>query len=202
MLPGNSRVLKCPFCGEEKNVFSLVSGNNMNGQQWSDLKSVYPMLPRVSPIQQCPACGKYYFRHEVKEREKEEGFSWELGILSYEQLKEAAAQFGDGLSKENRLLLNQLLLWAYNDKYNREGVETTPTTEEEKAYIAAVLDELIGGDGVDDIIRAEYYRERGRFEEAVVLLDKCHLEEGFIASIVEKMKSCAKEHKTIAFEIK
>ena len=70
MLPDYSDVLKCPFCGGEKEVLALMSGNTCGGQSWSDVKTDYPMLPRVSPIQKCPICGK------------ELGFDWWQGAMS------------------------------------------------------------------------------------------------------------------------
>lgn len=35
MLPGNPDLLKCPFCGEEKEVMTLLSGNTIDGRLWS-----------------------------------------------------------------------------------------------------------------------------------------------------------------------
>ena len=93
------------------------------------------------------------------------------------------------------------MLWAYNDKYNREGVELTDASEDEKKYIQAVLGDLIDGEGHDDIVEAEYLRESGRFEEALELLDKCHPEEDHLCEIVERMKSYAKEKNSIAFKM-
>ncbi|MBP5679744.1 MAG: hypothetical protein J6X31_01660 [Bacteroidales bacterium] len=164
------------------------------------MKRDYPMLPQVSPIQKCPSCGKYYYVKDVKKR-KGDDYSSEKGNLTYQQLKEAAVQFGESLSKSDRLTLNILLLQTYNDLYNREGVETTEAPEEEKAYIDTVLDELLECKKVDDVVRVEFYRERGLFEDAIALLDKCHTKDGFLIKIVERMKQYARNHKTIAFEI-
>lgn len=201
MLPGNPDLLKCPFCGEEKEVMTLLTGNTSRGRQWSDVKSIYPMLPHVSPIQKCPSCGKYYFTNNVERKESTDGYCFETGELTYEELKEAAIQFGDGLSQKDRNTLYVLLLWAFNDKYNREDMEITPALREEQDYINAVLDELLATGNADDIVKAEYLRERGCFEEAIALLDNCHPEEDFLVGIVEKMKSYAKMEKKIAFLI-
>lgn len=200
MLPDYSDVLKCPFCGGEKEVMALMSGNTCGGQSWSDVKTDYPMLPRVSPIQKCPICGKYYFTKEA-DRRKSENYVFEKGDLTYEQLKEAAIQFGDVLSEPDKIILNVLLLWAYNDNYNREDVGLTVAPEDEKKYVRAVLDELIASEGTDEIVRAEYLRERGRFDEALAILDKCCPEEDYLRGIVERMKTYAKEKNTIAFKI-
>lgn len=200
MTPANATLLKCPFCGKEKEVLTLASGNTFRGCQWSDLKSVYPMLPKVSPVQKCPSCGKYYFTEHVEKRQGND-YSFEEGNLTYRELKEAAVQFGDTLEKKDKDTLNMLLLWAYNDLYNREGVETTEPPREEWRYISDVLDELLAREDVDNIVYAEYWREAGDFDDALELLERCHPEEEFLAGIVERMKQYARDRKTIAFEI-
>lgn len=201
MLPDNSLLLKCPFCGKEKEVLSLMSGNTIHGRQWSDLKSVYPMLPKVSPVQKCHSCGKYYFTANVEKR-RGEGYSMEKGELTYQELKEAKIQFGDSLAKKDKNTLNMLLLWAYNDLYNRAGVEITDAPREESDYISDVFGELLSSDDFNDIMYAELYREDGYFDDALYLLESCHPQEEYLAKIVEKIKQYAEEKKTIAFEIK
>ncbi len=196
----NSLLLKCPFCGKEKEVLSIASGNTFRGRQWSDLKSVYPMLPKVSPVQKCPSCGKYYFTENV-EKKQGDGFSMEEGNLTYWQLKESAAQFGESLQKNEKNTLNMLLLWAYNDLYNREGVETTEAPSEERSYMDEVFDDLLSREDVDNIVYAEFWRESGDFDDALDLLERCQPEDEFLSKIVERMKQYAKERKTIAFEI-
>ena len=201
MLPDNSLLLKCPFCGKEKEVLSLMSGNTIHGRQWSDLKSVYPMLPKVSPIQKCPSCGKYYFAENVEKRQGTD-YSFEKGELTYQELKEDKIQFGDSLAKKDKNTLNMLLLWAYNDLYNRAGVEITDAPREESDYISDVFGELLSSDDFNDIMYAELYREDGYFDDALYLLESCHPQEEYLAKIVEKIKQYAEEKKTIAFEIK
>lgn len=201
MTPAKATLLKCPFCGKEKEVLSLMSGNTIHGRQWSDLKSVYPMLPKVSPIQKCPSCGKYYFAENVEKRQGTD-YSFEKGDLTYQELKEAAVQFGDTLEKKDRDTLNILLLWAYNDIYNREGVDIKEAPFEERDYIDDVHDELLARDDVDNVVYAEFLREAGDFDDALDLLERCHPEEEFLAKIVERMKHYARERNAIAFEIK
>lgn len=77
----------------------------------------------------------------------------------------------------------------------------TIAPEAERMYINMVLDELIVSEGVDDIVKAEYLRERGRFEDALELLGNCHPEENFLVDVVERMKTYAKENNPIAFII-
>lgn len=48
MLPGNPQILTCPYCGQTKNIMSLLSGNTFGAQLWSDNKQIAPMLPEIS----------------------------------------------------------------------------------------------------------------------------------------------------------
>lgn len=57
---GPSRILTCPYCGKEKEVMSLLSGNTSGGVVWSDQYVEYPFYKVASDIQKCPHCMKYY----------------------------------------------------------------------------------------------------------------------------------------------
>ena len=54
----------CPYCGGEKYVMAIASGNTFSGEIWSDSRRYYPMLPHYSPIQKCPHCSHYYFEYD------------------------------------------------------------------------------------------------------------------------------------------
>ena len=95
MLPDYSKTLTCPHCQGKKEVLSLASGNTFNGQMWSDTKTVYPMLPKVSFVQKCPHCGGYYLLSRQKEDDYADDFNGGTGKLSYPELKEAWAVFSE-----------------------------------------------------------------------------------------------------------
>lgn len=180
MIPGPANILSCPFCGSEKEVMSLVSGNTFGGTVWSDTRREYPMLPEVSPIQQCPHCKKYYFieqakREYSKDPESEMRSFMKLGNLSFQELKEAINQMESlSLSKMQRWILNHQYFMAYNDAFRRQ-TETVafPPSEENEAFYQQVIEELL--DGIDqssdyELFHAELLRETGRFEEAKEVL--------------------------------
>lgn len=180
MIPGPANILSCPFCGGEKEVMSLVSGNTFGGTVWSDTRREYPMLPEVSPVQQCPHCKKYYFieqakREYSKDTESEMRSFGELGNLSYPELKEAKTQMESlSLTKMQRWILNHQLFMAYNDAFRRHPETVAfPPSEEDEAYYQQVIEELL--DGIDqsadyELFHAELLRETGRFEEAKEIL--------------------------------
>lgn len=185
MNPGNPRILTCPHCGGKKKVLSLWSGNTAWMRMWSDNKRVFPYLPQPSFVQKCPHCGGYFLLSRQKEGEYGEyEFCLNEGRLSYAELKEAHEQ----LSKDLDMTLDErremlfYLLWGYNDKYWRNEDPANPdesracennlleqSSEKEQVFIEGVVLELL--EYVTDLIlKAEYLREIGHFEEAALAL--------------------------------
>lgn len=74
MQPGKPQILTCPYCGKEKEIMSLMSGNTCGSMLWSDNKQIAPMMPEISYVQKCPHCGKYYIRNRQAIRYATEGF--------------------------------------------------------------------------------------------------------------------------------
>ncbi len=179
---------------------SLNSSNNIGAQYWSDLKTIAPMDPKISPVQKCPNCGKYYLEYK-QEPIKGDKESWETGELSYWEWKEAYMQFctelGNSISPQDMLNVQGWLLQAYNDYFYRGKVMSTPSVEEQE-FIANIIKELIetidwgetmdalfpGGVSFDPperekqvwssrlnpIIKAELYREIGDFQKCADLI--------------------------------
>lgn len=182
MIPGPANILSCPYCGGDKEVMSLVSGNTLGGTVWSDTRRDYPMLPEVSPIQQCPHCGKYYFIEQAKsrysdDRESEMRSFGELGKLSFHQLVDAKKQMESlSLTKMQRWILNHQIFMAYNDSFRRkqEKHSCIPSNEDEYLY-RQVITELLEGINQSDeynLFHAELLREIGRFQEARDVLSR------------------------------
>ncbi len=187
MIPGPANILSCPFCGGTKEVMSLVSGNTCGATVWSDTRRDYPMLPEVSPIQECPHCHKFYFieqaRHKYSDDPESEMRSFgELGKLTYEQLISAKKQMEKiTLVRMRRWILNHQIFMAYNDCFRREPekIAYPPTEEDMKIYRETIAELLDGIDQSEDyeLFHAELLRESGRFEEAKEILHKHKSEE-------------------------
>lgn len=200
MTISNANIITCPYCGVKKELMSLNSSNNIGAQYWSDLKTIAPMDPKISPVQKCPNCGKYYLEYK-QEPIKGDKESWETGELSYWEWKEAYMQFctelGNSISPKDMLNVQGWLLQAYNDYFYRGKVISTPSVEEQE-FIANIIKELIetidwgetmdalfpGGVSFDPperekqmwssrlnpIIKAELYREIGDFQKCADLI--------------------------------
>jgi hypothetical protein len=181
MLPGPANILKCPFCSGKKEVMSLISGNTCGATVWSDTRRNYPMLPEISPIQQCPHCSRYYF---IEQAEQEYGsqnsYSSELGKLTFDQLKDAKQQFESvTLTDTQTRVINHQLFMAYNDKFQRPNdnleFEAEPSEEDLRIFENAINELIKGLDSSEDsmLFHAELLRELGKFSESKALLSAC-----------------------------
>ncbi len=157
-----------------------MSGNTCGGTVWSDTRRHYPMLPEVSPIQECPHCHRFYFieqaRHKYSNDPESDIRSFgELGNLTFQQLVEAKKQMDTlSLSKMQRWVLNHQIFMAYNDCFRRNPVNDalTPSDAERRLYHETIVELLEGIDKSEDyeLFHAELLRETGRFEESRQIL--------------------------------
>ena len=203
MLPGPARILECPFCGEKKKVLSLLSGNLYGVEYWSDNKRIAPMLPEVSLVQKCPNCGMYYvISRQNEEYDTENDYSFKTGYLSFPEMKEAFIQ----LSKEGftdireefdiRLMLHH----AYNDYFSR-GEAKGVATENDKSLFQTNGMWLIENAISDDLLKAEYYREIGDFDNAINILNSITIEENeFRRNVASSVRERIEKKDTAVFK--
>lgn len=180
MLPAKAQIVKCPYCGKEKELMRLASGNTFGATYWSDNKCIAPMMPQVSPIQKCPQCGKYYFFHVLDKKEGDD-YSFEKGELSYQEWKEAYRQFEQ--EKFNEFFLNDVRLWliqSYNDHYYRnENIESP--SQEEFNFISDIILNYIRGVNWSEfencLGKAELYRLANNMEKCADILSEIDMED-------------------------
>ena len=175
MIVDKAIVVTCPFCGAEKELLSLRSGNTFRATVWSDAKQLTPMLPTVSCVQKCLNCGKYFLWYKVK-RKRGLCESFETGNLSYHEWKRAYLQFkkDSSLAIEDKRLVYMGLIQAFNDQYYRGPSplyymeETIPEPEGCKFFVD-VVKELINfntwSSPREVLLKAELYREACLFDE-------------------------------------
>ena len=165
MLPAHSALLRCPHCGALKEVLQLMSGNTIGATLWSDGKEIAPMLPRVSRIQRCPTCSKYFFYSLDVTSGTSNRYGSQSGELPLEYLKQALTQLQPTGNDEHILRIN--ILWAFNDRYG--DMEQSDIPIEEWEYHVDNVHHLVQMD-IDALLRAELFREIGDFEQAIQIL--------------------------------
>ena len=189
MMPGNPQILICPFCGTEKQIMSLISGNTFGAELWSDNKQIAPMLPEISYVQKCPHCGKYYITGRQEVKYAKDGYSFEKGLLTYPEMKEAFTQLSEeGFLNENEEInVRMMLHHAYNDYYYRTE-EKKVVSEEDKTLFHKNGLWLINNLITDSVMKAEFYREIGEIDTARSILDSITVEDEFLKRIVTAIK--------------
>ena len=189
MMPGNPRILVCPFCGKEKEMMSLISGNTFGAELWSDNKQIAPMLPEISYVQKCPHCGKYYITGRQEVKYAKDGYSFEKGLLTYPEMKEAFAQISEEgfLNEKEEINVRMMLHHAYNDYYYRTD-EKKVISEEDKTLFHENGLWLINNLITDSVMKAEFYREIGEIDTAKSILDSITVEDEFLKRIVTGIK--------------
>lgn len=209
MLPDNPRVLTCPKCKGQKEVMTLMSGNTFRATFWSDTKREAPMLPEVSAVQKCPHCGYYYFTNKQSYKTSKKGYSSELGTLSFDDCKEALAQFlNESLDSKDERTLRMYTLFAFNDKYYRHTKDAKPNDDskfkDDFLYFkvnALRLIELYENDDKTVLFRAELYREIEMYKECLILIDSIKAEDERISAIKNAMKERAEMEDNAVFRI-
>ena len=206
MIPGRTEIVRCPYCWKKKRLLAIESGNAIDAEFWSDGKMIAPMLPKVSPVQKCQRCGKYYLEYRCFSRSGL-GKSWEKGEMTYYEWKEAYSQFlsEKGVAKgKNRLVqayndfssikcnpedlvnIRYWLIQSYNDCYYRHdsqyiGHETKELDPEEESFIAGIINEFIElydwSERSDSLLKAELYREAGDMQKSSEVLSQINPEE-------------------------
>ena len=189
MMPGNPRILICPFCGTEKQIMSLISGNTFGADLWSDNKQIAPMLPEISYVQKCPHCGKYYITGRQEVKYAKDGYSFEKGLLTYPEMKEAFTQLSEEgfLNEKEEINVRMMLHHAYNDYYYRTD-EKKVISEEDKTLFHENGLWLINNLITDSVMKAEFYREIGEIDTAKSILDSITVEDEFLKRIVTGIK--------------
>ena len=174
MLPANAKIVKCPFCGERKELLNLASGNTFGAKHWSDQKMIAPMLPRVSPVQKCPKCGKYYLEYKQPYKEGDD-WSSERGELSYQQWKEAYEQFkaDKSIKRDDMQIIRHYLIMAFNDEYYR--YEDNMAEAREEAFFIEIINDYIASNKWNSqnmLFKAELYREAGEMTKCEEVLSQ------------------------------
>lgn len=178
-----------------------MSGNTFGAKMWSDNKCIYPMYPEISLVQKCPHCGKFYIRTRQEAVWAETGSSFEQGLLTYEEMKQAFAQLmetGD-LTQDEEANVRMMLHHAHNDNFRSE--QTTEFTDDDLTLFRENALWLIQNIIRDNVMKAEFYREIGDFDEAKSILDEVHASDPFYITLVDKIQDKIANRDSAVFQL-
>ena len=220
MQPGPPILVKCPHCGQDKELMSLISGNTFNSIAWSDTYRFSPMLPRLSPVQKCLHCNSYFMMPDEKPRYKEDesGFnhSFDTGRLKFSEIKEALFLLEEqGLNRQKEIALRLEFLYRFNDAFREferrsRKVKDDPTQMERnetdwKLHRDNLLKLIELYDKTDDNmipVIAEFYREAGMFEESLKIAEVFNSDSDFLNRVMKNIKDKALAKDDKVFELK
>ena len=100
--------------------------------------------------------------------------SMRTGELNFEEAREALEQLYESSNEQRRFVLRLYVLYAFNDKYGRKGLEFLLDCED-YLYFIENCKEMIKMDQTNSTLRAELYREIGEFDQCVKYLDSLEL---------------------------
>lgn len=170
MLPAPCLLLKCPRCGAQKKVMSLMSGNTIGAEIWSDLKRIAPMLPQNDPVVKCPDCNYYYWINEQKPSYSKDEYLVTPNLLSFTEWNEALIQLQNDITTKEEVTIRIHILWAFNDIIRYEN-ETLPENETLFISNAVRLLEIMEWTSENILFKAELYREISQFDECIKIIN-------------------------------
>jgi hypothetical protein len=176
-----------------------MSGNNLGETLWSDLKSVYPMLPEYPSLIRCSGCNNFIWIKDAKlvdliiyndDKYTDIGFTKHPGFFDYNDMLNS-----DFVSDEKeRFYIMQRLMWAYNDFIRNNEAETI-TAEMINIFESNLpaLFEMIDAGKPDGIfLKAEILRELKIFDGCIRFLEQNKLQ-GDIEDFAEIIRKKAEE---------
>lgn len=201
MTPAPDLIYECPKCGAEKHLQAFKSSNTFGGTQWSDSYQWYPMQPRLSYIQKCPACGSFFLLSDADRHQSDDtsAYTADIGRLKYKEMKEALSLLNDTTLTPNQIRMIRFeFLYRYNDAFRKNDYYANrddPTRSEDdlNLYKENIKELIAMADKTnqnDILIIAELYREAGDFEHCISLLKDYKTDSDFMnriaAQILEK----------------
>ena len=64
---GPNQIVACPHCGALAHYRTLVSGNTLGAEGWTDGRQYAPMMVEPPAVVKCHACARCYWLADAKE---------------------------------------------------------------------------------------------------------------------------------------
>jgi hypothetical protein len=187
MLPGPNYVYKCPTCSILIKNRSLMSGNTVGAEWYSDGKQIAPMLPEFPNLTKCEKCNSIFWLHKLKEIGT---FDWGDNDNPYWQNADEAEfltiddyfkaiDLAVAENEDEEFFIRQRIWWEFNDRL-RNGTKIFVNENDESLYRGNCFALLYMLDIENDnhkITIAEIHRNLGNFEKSRVIIDSIDIPE-------------------------
>ena len=122
------------------------------------------------------------------------------GDLNFEEAREALEQLYELSNEKRRFILRLYVLYAFNDKYGREGLKYLLDCED-YLYFVENCHEMIKMEQTNSTLRAELYREIGEFDQCVQYLDSLEPAGEYENQVREQIKQRALDQDRMVFAL-
>lgn len=122
------------------------------------------------------------------------------GDLNFEEAREALEQLYELSNEKRRFILRLYVLYAFNDKYGREGLKYLLDCED-YLYFVENCREMIKMEQTNSTLRAELYREIGEFDQCVQYLDSLEPAGEYENQVREQIRQRALDQDRMVFAL-
>lgn len=122
------------------------------------------------------------------------------GDLNFEEARAALEQLYELSNEKRRFILRLYVLYAFNDKYGREGLKYLLDCED-YLYFVENCREMIKMEQTNSTLRAELYREIGEFDRCVQYLDSLEPAGEYENQVREQIRQRALDQDRMVFAL-
>jgi hypothetical protein len=203
MRPGPDQIIACPHCKGLAKYMTLMSGNTIGAQVWTDGRQVAPMLPRPPAVVKCRHCGECYWLAGAEEvgtldpwcgEDQQVNPSWATAEEVQEPTEEEyyrAMEKGLATDPGQEKRLRVLAWWRSNDAFRDDprapAADNLSGSELWRKNLEALVNLLQEADDNDRLMKAEALRELGEFELAKQVRGR--IDSSKIAALVRQVRS-------------
>ena len=126
--------------------------------------------------------------------------SMRTGDLNFEEAREALEQLYESSNEKRRFILRLYVLYAFNDKYGREGLKYLLDCDD-YLYFVENCREMIKMEQTNSTLRAELYREIGEFDQCVQYLDSLEPAGEYENQVREQIRQRALDQDRMVFAL-
>jgi uncharacterized protein HemY len=122
------------------------------------------------------------------------------GDMNFEEAREALEQLYEASNEKRRFILRLYVLYAFNDKYGREGLKYLLDCDD-YLYFVENCREMIKMEQTNSTLRAELYREIGEFDQCVQYLDSLEPAGEYENQVREQIRQRALDQDRMVFAL-
>ena len=211
MIPGPVQVIACPHCGALATHGTMMSGNTVGEEIWTDGMRFAPMLLFAPAVAECEKCKKPFWLQDARtvgefsdgpDAASDVDPSWveapsvrEPSAMGYY----VALKSGFARSPTQEKSLRRMAMWRENDSVRGPAPQTRQLSTEATANMTALARLLDESDTSECIMKAEIFRELGEFDLAMQLLAR--VDDPDYAWVVEVIRSLCEQRDAMVREL-